>query len=156
MAGRMWSNGKMFSVAGKKGTLALVSCYHHVDSPRRRSARSYERNRSAPVSCSTLCDWDLCSVKSRVASYRPLRTLGVAAWVSTNLARYVKKIRGVTHSQIASNKNGNIFDNLLIQKIEAIIYYVILDPKRYWAQFYPGKTWIIFNKFIIIIWYLKN
>lgn len=37
MAERMWSNGKMFSVAGKD-SLAPA----HVDSPRRRPAWSYE------------------------------------------------------------------------------------------------------------------
>lgn len=79
MAGRMWSNGKMFSVAGKKDS-------RHVDSPRRRSARSYECNRSALVSCLILCGEIY--ARSGIAFYL-LRMLEVAFW--KELTRYVEK-----------------------------------------------------------------
>lgn len=54
---KLWPGG--CSLMGKCFLLqvrrTLVSCFCHVDSPRRRSARSYECNRSALVLCLIFC-----------------------------------------------------------------------------------------------------
>lgn len=85
MAGRMWSNGKMFSVAGKDSLASLAPA--HADSPR-RPARSYESAIEAHGIVFNPVRQDLYSAQVALRYvYRECRF--VAAWIERGLARYV-------------------------------------------------------------------
>lgn len=77
--------GKCFLLQVRR---TLVSCSRHVDSPQRRSARSYECNRSALVSRLILCGEIY--ARSAIAFIHPLRTLEVAVW--KEFTRYVEEV----------------------------------------------------------------
>lgn len=87
MVGRMWSNGKMFSVAGKD------SCSRLSLSPRRRPARGYKHNRSVPIPSSALCG----KIYARQKSYCILRPLQMLQLGSGKILQGMVKKYEVLH-----------------------------------------------------------
>lgn len=110
--GRIGSNGKMFSVAGKKDSCSQLSL-----SSRRRFARSYEHNRSVPISYSTPLRQNLCSAKI-TSHITPIAD--IAAWIWKDPARYVGKYETLHEAKSQAIKITK-FCRINLKRFEAIM-----------------------------------